>query len=235
MTNVRRPSANLTISRYAWALEKLRTLSPSLPSRLVFDVGPGDGRMRTIESDGFRWRGFDIHPWQDVIKWDLSDPCPVGDERAAAVFLLEVIEHCINPGLALKNIGDVMEENGRLILTTPNPCWSGGRIHMLIRGLLSGFTPQDLEENHHVLPIWPHVLERMLQYAGFVIEEYVTLEGKTTLFSSPGKMFLPARYLLNAGLMLTEHLDPTAYGLTYGVVARKVSKSSSPAEVYLNH
>ena len=191
--------------------------------------------MRKIETSGFRWRGFDIHPWRDVLKWDLSDPCPISDEKAGAALLLEVIEHCVNPGLALKHISDAMLENGELFLTTPNPSWSACRAHMFVRGKLSGFTQHDLTENHHVLPIWPHVLERLLQYAGFAVEAYVTLEGKTKLFDRPGKLFLPARYALNLFQMIVERCDSNACGPTYGIIARKVTQTSSPAEVYLNH
>jgi hypothetical protein len=228
---VQKPSANISISRYDYAVERLRALGPRLPSKDVFDIGPGDGRLRTIENDGFSWRGFDISAWRDVLKWDLTDPCPI-PSRAGAVLLLEVIEHCVNPGLALINIGAAIEDGGYLILTTPNPAWSGCRVHMLFRGLIAGFTPEDLDENHHVLPIWPHVLERLLQYAGFAIEEFVTLDGKTTMFSQPGKMFRPARYLLNVVQMTIERCDTGACGMTYAVIARKCAPANGPASLY---
>ena len=122
-------SANLAVSRYDFAFNALQALMPSLPSRVVFDMGPGDGRMRRIESIGFVWRGFDQKAWGDVSSWDLNEPCSTNEGCAGAVLLLDVIEHCLNPGLALKNIAAVLQSNGRLILTTPNPRWSGSRIH----------------------------------------------------------------------------------------------------------
>jgi SAM-dependent methyltransferase len=232
MTNTRRPSANLSLSRYEWALDRLGSRNASLPSEVVFDIGPGDGRMRKIRQDGFEWRGFDIAPWSDVVKWDLNDSCPVQDCRPVAAFLLDVIEHCVNPGLALQNIGAVMDKGGRLLITTPNPAWSGSRANMLLRGHASSFAPADLEDNHHVLPIWPHVLERMLQYAGFVVDEYVTLDGRTGFFDQPGKKFRPARYLLNAGLIAIEAYDPNACGASSGIVARKVAQDAVPSMHY---
>jgi hypothetical protein len=153
----------------------------------------------------------------------LDEPCSTNEGSAGAVLLLDVIEHCLNPGLALKNIAAVLQSNGRLILTTPNPRWSGSRIHTVFFGNPSGFTQRDLDENHHVFTPWPHILEKMLHDVGFEIDDYVTLDGKTGLFSSPGTLFLPARYLLNIGLMAIEKLDPSSCGMSYGLIARKVA------------
>jgi hypothetical protein len=91
-------------------------------------------------------------------------------------------------------------------------------------GTLSGFTRNDLDDNHHVLPIWPHVLEKMLDEAEMVVDDYVTLDGKTKLLGRPGNLFLPARYILNLALIIMENLDRSACGMSYGVVARKSAK-----------
>jgi hypothetical protein len=64
----------------------------------------------------------------------------------------------------------------------------------------------------------------MLQDAGFEVEEYVTIDGKTTPFSRPGNLFLPARYMLNVGLIAIERLDPSSCGMSYGVIARKIAR-----------
>jgi SAM-dependent methyltransferase len=175
------PSQNLAASRYQFALYCLRDLKAELPSNVVFDIGPGNSTMRYLQQFGFVWRGFDQTAWGDVLKWDLIDPCPMAENSAGAVILLDVIEHCTNPGLALKNIAAALKNEGRLILTTPNPRWSGSRIHHAVFGTLSDFTRNDLDDNHHVLPIWPHVLEKMLDEAEMVVDDYVTLDGKTKL------------------------------------------------------
>lgn len=93
-----------------------------------------------VEALGLSWRGFDIKAWQDVQKWDLSDPCPIAD-KAGAILLLDVIEHTVNPGLGLKNTADALDADGYLILTVPNPRWSASRLHTLVFGWPSGFTP----------------------------------------------------------------------------------------------
>jgi SAM-dependent methyltransferase len=206
----RQPKANLEMDRYQFAFEALRT--SSLPSKLVFDVGAGDGRMRRIETLGFRWRGFAQTAWQpwEIEQWDLTDPCPA-IEKAGAVLLLDVIEHCLNPGLALKNISQALLPGGRLIVTTPNPRWSASRLHNLLFGWPSGFTCRDIDDNHHVFPAWPHILEKLLGDADFAIEEYVTLDGQSRLF----------RHRLSAARVLIESFDHSACGMSYAFVARK--------------
>jgi hypothetical protein len=205
------PTSNLDAGRYDFTLEKMRSLAPLLPSKIVFDIGPGDGRMRRIEDFGFIWRGFDFASWKDVAKWDVSnDPCPV-DQKAGAALLLDVIEHCVNPGRALRGIADALEENGRLIVTTPNPRWSASRLHTLVYGWPSGFTQLDLEKNHHIFTPWPHHIHKLLTDAGLVLDEYVTLDGKSK----------PFRHRLSLLRVLIEALDPSACGMSYAMIARK--------------
>jgi SAM-dependent methyltransferase len=220
---------NLNIDRYCYAINSLRTIAAHSPGRVVFDIGPGDGRMRRIRQEGFEWHGFDRTPWEEVQQWDLSLPYPNPSARADVVLLLDVIEHLPNPGLALKHVSEVLREGGFLILTTPNPRWSGSRLNTLVRGVASGFSEQDLDENYHVFTPWPHILERLLSDVGLQIEEYVTLDGWTTPLRADGRLFLPARYLLNVGLMLIEHLDDTAKGMCFGLLARKQFQEATPA------
>jgi hypothetical protein len=116
-----------------------------------------------------------------------------------------------------------MKLAGLLVVTTPDPRWSVARIHLLLRGFLSGFSEHDLNENYHVLPIWLHVLERFLGEAGFRIRSYVTLDGRTSLFEAKGRLRGAARFMLNAIQILIETRDPSARGMSYGVLAEKTS------------
>jgi SAM-dependent methyltransferase len=202
---------NLDESRYEYAYEALR--GADLPNKLVFDCGCGDGGMKRVEELGYTWRGFDHEAWSLATAWNLSDPCPT-DDKAGAVMLLDVLEHCISPGLTLQHISNAMVPGGRLILTMPNPRWSGNRIYTFAVGYTSSFTPYDLEENHHILPIWPHSAERLLSYAGFELEDYVTLGGRSRLRLS--------RLPIDIVRRLMEMTDPAAHGASYGLIARKL-------------
>jgi 2-polyprenyl-3-methyl-5-hydroxy-6-metoxy-1,4-benzoquinol methylase len=175
------PASNLDLSRYEYAMSVIERLSAAPASQEVFDVGCGDGRLKeAVEGAGFCWKGFDLKPASaEIAQWNLQEPCPA-EIRAAVVLLLDVIEHTVNPGMALASLFGVMEPGGILILTAPNPRWSRSRIHALLYGTPACFTQSDLDLNGHVFTSWPHVLERMLCDAGFEIVEFVTLDGRTS-------------------------------------------------------
>ena len=221
------PNDNFAEDRYQFAIWALKELRQRANGNLVYDIGPGDGRLAKIEEEGFVWRGLDRKAWKSVEAWDLSGASPRLPEKADFILFLEVLEHLPNPGLALENISNALVPGGFLIMTTPNPRWSGSRLNMLYRGLVSGFSPQDLEENHHVFTPWPHVLRHFLENAGLECERYVTLEGSTTLFRREGKLFFPARVVANVIQMLIEARDPASKGMTCGFVARKTGNPKS--------
>lgn len=205
-------TANLRESRYDYPLTVLARAD--VPSRLVFDVGAGEGLMRLpMERLGYSWRGFDITAKDEIQRWDLDQPCPLS-EKAGVILLLDVLEHCTSPGLALQNLSGALETGGLLILTMPNPRWSASRLNVLVRGYSSSFDPPELETNHHLFPIWPHVAERLGQYAGLEVSRYDTLDGPTRL--------RPSRLPIDVARKLIEAADKTAHGMSYGMVLRKI-------------
>lgn len=178
----------------------------------------------SIESMGCTWRGFDRAPTvPQVESWDLEQASPVPDSAADFVLLLDVLEHLENPGLALATVHRVLGAGGLLVITVPNPRWSWSRIYALLHGVPSCFTEMDLERNGHVFTPWPHILMKMLDGAGFDIEDYVTLDGRTGWPGRPITLRYPLRLghaMLN---MLIERLDSSACGMSYGLIARKRS------------
>ena len=216
------PASNLGLSRYEYAIRAIQRIGDAPTSQTVFDVGCGDGRLReAVEGASFVWKGFDLKPASaEIAQWDLQESCPA-ESRAAVVLLLDVIEHTANPGIVLARLFAVLEPGGILILTAPNPRWSRSRIHALFYGNPACFTQSDLDLNGHVFTSWPHVLERMLCDAGFEVMEFVTLDGRTTWPRAPFTVKYPLRLVHAAANMLIERCDPSACGMSLGVVARK--------------
>jgi len=216
-----RLSGNLQLSRYAYAADVAKRRLGAAVSKTVFDVGAGDGILQgPLESAGFRWFGFDIAACDGIARWDLGHPCPIQDVAPDLVLWLDVIEHLANPGLALDHIVATMAPGATLLVTTPNPRWSRSRLWALQSGYPACFTQSDLDSNGHVFPVWPHVLERMLTDRGFDIAEYVTLDGATSWPGAPYSLRYPLRCAVAATMMFLESLDPTACGMSYGVVAK---------------
>lgn len=220
------PDANLDLNRYQFADSFARELARKRGRSVVFDIGAGACPMRrAVRAAGHDWRGFDLDPRDaEVVRWDLSEPPPI-KAKADAVLLLDVIEHLFNPGLAVKHIGAAMKPGAALVLTAPNPCWSRSRVHLMMRGTLAAFTQHDFDWNHHCFTPWPHVIEGLLEEAGFSIERYVTLDGRTRW---PAKLTpaLPFLCVEALGRKLLEARDKRACGFSYALIARRASARS---------
>jgi SAM-dependent methyltransferase len=214
---------NLSYSRYEWAEQCLQHILPTAPSLVVNDIGAGGGEMHTlVESTGGTWQGFDLQPkLLEICAWNLDHAVPLNVQPAGIILLLDVLEHLNNPWLAMQHIADTLLPGGFLVLTVPNPRWSRSRCYAMAQGNLSCFTQSDLDLNHHVFTPWPHIVENLLNDIGFAIENYVTLDGSTKLPGRPYNLRYPMRYafaLLNRAI---ERRDPTACGMSYGIIARK--------------
>jgi SAM-dependent methyltransferase len=210
--------------RFRWAFESLSQLHKEGVCGTVFDVGAGAERMRRmVQSLGLKYASFDSSPSTDnVIGWNVEFSCP-SRTLADVVILLEVIEHLSNPGLGLRNIVAAIKRGGYLILSVPNPAWSDSRFSLLRKGVLTMFTQEDLEVNHHVFTPWQHVVFRMLSDSGLAIVASSPIGGRTTLWSSPfwGRK-MPLRIAYRAMKIALERADASSIGPLYGVVAKKL-------------
>jgi SAM-dependent methyltransferase len=211
-------------SRYSWAVDMVRELQARNPAiQTILDIGAGDERLRVeIERLGLKYYSFDLFPQNDrVRKWNIEEPYPY-TEKADAVIFLEVIEHLTNPGLCLKNVADVINKGGHLILSTPNPAWSGNRMHLLGNGVLGMFTEEDLRLNHHVFTPWYHIIKYMLQSSGFAESKYYPLGKQTDITDYPfWGLKMPVRLGFRLIKKAIEAKDAVAKGAMYGVVAIK--------------
>ena len=91
---------------------------------------------------------------------------------------MEVLEHLFNPGNAIKNISSIAKKGTYFIISTPNPYWSVSRIKFFFLGVFPNFAKEDMEGNHHVFTVWPHVLEKLLTENGSKIVDSYTLADK---------------------------------------------------------
>ena len=215
---------NSNFCTYDWTAAVMSPLIIESSIKLVLDIGAGDGRMLAlIAAGGGEPRGFDLVPSSDkIIRWDLDEPPASNWPLAGGALLMDVIEHCNNPGLALRHVAEALLPGGFLVLTTPNPRWSRSRIFALLSGYPACFTQSDLDINHHVFTPWPHVLKRMLTDAGFQVEHYTTLDGKREWPGRPFNLHYPARLVMAAAMKAIERRDPSACGMSYGIIARRM-------------
>lgn len=207
--------------RYPWAVETLKKIKAE-NVQSVFDVGSEHGLLKPdVVAMGLAYQAYDIVKREGVKEWNVEENFPY-TERPDAVLFLEVVEHLNNPWLGLKNIAAILPAGGYLVLSTPNPAWSDSRISLIRKGVLTMFTKDDLDVNHHVFTPWRHVLLKLLEDNGFEIVACENVGKKTSLMASPfWSLRLPFRLFYRGLKRLLEAVDKEAIGSVYGVVARK--------------
>ena len=91
--------------------------------------------------------------------------------RFDLVIAAEVIEHLFDPGVALKNLGRHLKQNGTLVITTSNPFYYRQQSKILRRGHI---------QVHHEHTAWydPQTLSVMLDGAGFAVVKGVWLASR---------------------------------------------------------
>jgi SAM-dependent methyltransferase len=214
---------NSLLSRYEWGAKQVKSFLPAAPGRTIADIGAGDARMRqTVVDAGAEWFGYDLKPMTENVRaWNIEQAADSQFPKAAIVLMLDVLEHLCNPWRAMLNISDHLLPNGYLVLTTPNPRWSRSRMWALANGTPACFTQSDLDLNHHVFTPWPHIVERLLLDCGLTVIRYDTLDGRTQWPRGSITLRYPARFALACANKWIESRDPTACGMSYGLVARK--------------
>lgn len=206
-------------NRAVFANTMLDRYSDVSPNLVVSDIGAGFGHMKDkIESLGRKWQPFDyVRKIDESIIWDLNNEAPKNVKKAGIVVLLEVLEHLDNPLLGLQNITKHLDENGVLILSTPNPQSSKNTLSLFLRGSLYAFQEKHIEENHVFTP-WKHVVYEFLKRCGFEILEYAIVD---TQYKNKKNRSLNDWFKSKIESYI-EYRNPLAKGMSYGIVAKKV-------------
>lgn len=149
----------------------LRLAEPT-PELSWLDVGCGTGvvlRKVKQEHEPAELRGADVIDWLDDDLRDDVQMC-VGEiydlEPADRVLMIEVIEHMEMPWASLRVAARAVKPGGLLVLTTPAVANLRNRLNLFVRGSLSSFRP---DNEAHLNPILPHVVERILEEEGLTV------------------------------------------------------------------
>jgi len=157
----------------------------------VLDLACGDGRYAyDLGQKGFHVQAADVDhdrfQYHDKIKFQhctLDNPLPFGDNSFDYVLFLETVEHLKNPFFVIGEIGRVLNENGCLIISTPNILNIGSRIRFLFEGGFDFFREPLLDyakfhhnnlQNMHIVVWRYHELEWLLSEGNLKIETSFT-------------------------------------------------------------
>ena len=202
----------------------LRQLRPWFGGRLL-DVGCGEGNFLRRASRRFETHGVDISvegvelarqvSGLDTVLVASAVELPFPDEFFAVVTCLDVLEHLEQPEAALREFARVLQPQGALVISTPNPLSLGHRVKG--RG---SFIYRDAT-HISVMPIgdW----RSLLRTAGFDLVR----DGTDTLWDTPYTRRVPTRaqWLLFIGLAqlmwAVRPMYPWGLGENYVCLARK--------------
>lgn len=193
----------------------------------VLDIAAGTGAwLHRLERHGFteiaaielERENFAL-PHIKLVSVDLNSSFGRSLDRTfSLVTAIEIVEHLDCPRSFLRQVEQLVESDGFLLLTIPNIAHWMGRLRFLLTGELRYFREKDYHDQRHISPITDTHLRLMLEESGF------ELKGRVGAGSFNGPllrllMFLPE-------LLFRIFLGRRSTGDVRIVLAKKVSESS---------
>ena len=175
----------------------------------VLDLGCGTGAWLERLSDagfsnlhGVDSKASDAAGIAAVIKQaNLDDPdWSQGMELFDLISAIEVLEHLENPGSFLNQLSKLLNENGRILITTPNVHSLICRVRYLLNGKLKQFDNKG--DPTHIYPVFFENLVKVLDRHGMQIEAYwgypdsgksLTSRSSLGIFAGFLRLFLPEK------------------------------------------
>jgi 2-polyprenyl-3-methyl-5-hydroxy-6-metoxy-1,4-benzoquinol methylase len=178
----------------------------------------GFADITAVELDAKKFGVAGITPLAVDLNGDFAK---VLGRRFSVVTAIEIIEHLDSPRHFLTQVRELLDENGMLLLTTPNIAEWMGRIRFLLTGTLRYFDDGQYDYNHHVSPLPAAQMRHLLAEVGLEIAASKTA----------GTFFGPLKMACMLPLWLPFRLfgGPTAMGDVNLYVLRRTSPKSSRA------
>lgn len=150
---------------------RLKIMSEQVKGESVLDVG--HAQLPNPYLKGLQVTGFDIIragglSYKAEVQGDIKDIRELlNDEVFDTILCGEFIEHVEDPYVLLRSLKALMADDGRLVLSTPNPIGFPVVFLELLRNKHFFYTEQ---HTHYFLPRW---VERMLTRTGFSVTDII--------------------------------------------------------------
>lgn len=149
----------------------------------LLDVGAGIGLLsQKLAGLGFTVSACDLEPRHfrahsiPIKKADLQTKLPYPNQSFDYITCTEVIEHLENPWHVCRELARVLKNDGKLVLTLPNFSNLLSRLVFFTRGNFRQFDEWFWQHWGHINPITFMELAKILDSAGFKVEEIQTQE-----------------------------------------------------------
>ena len=133
------------------------------------------------------------------------------DEKFDVVIAIEIIEHLYSTPHFLSNCHDILNEDGALLISTPNPRSYASRWKFLFTGFHNGFQGVPVLYEH-INPIHIDIFRHHCFFQGFTMKHYTSFNHKYPI--TPIKRAL--RYVLANLLGLSDRLTKNSHLLKEG-------------------
>jgi 2-polyprenyl-3-methyl-5-hydroxy-6-metoxy-1,4-benzoquinol methylase len=141
------------------------------PGSWVADIGAGEGAFsERLVMNGYKVisvEGYCVFkvPGAKLYKLNLNESWSDNiEEKVDAVVAIEIMEHMENPFHFLRQIRKIVNEDGYVFISTPNPLEFVARCRIFLKGKVDMMVHPD-----HRTPIFPDTMERYCAEAGFEI------------------------------------------------------------------
>jgi len=148
------------------------------PPCKVLDIGAGRGGLTTLLRDlGHQVEAADLHPNHFQIGGirchaaNAQEELPFADRAFDCVVAVELIEHLENPWVFIREAMRILNDNGSLIVTSPNVVTLMSRLTFVVTGCLPYFRDSSFNGCYHATPIFPWTIERAALVAGARVVE----------------------------------------------------------------
>lgn len=146
-------------------LQRAVRLAEVPPGSRILDIGCRDGYLKKFLKGDYRYFGIDIAPEfeaPDITVQNICEGTDFDDGFFDVVFCIEVLEHVTNPHSVLLEIHRILNSEGRLILSVPNPYHFKEIVWNLFR------VP---DRQGHLFSWTRQTMERFAQVTGFRLEK----------------------------------------------------------------
>ncbi|PIR41931.1 MAG: methyltransferase type 11 [Candidatus Yanofskybacteria bacterium CG10_big_fil_rev_8_21_14_0_10_37_15] len=189
-------------------LKRILDLVGNLSNKRVLDVGCARGYIGSkVKSMGNFVVGVDISQsavekakevLDEVYVYDLEKDCPKFGEKFDLAILPEVLEHVFDPVEVLKKINSNLNDDGEIIITTPNIMLWTSRVKLLLGKF--EYTDQGLMDFGHIRFFTYKYLNKVLRDSGFEIvkEHSIIFPGKLTRILKRWPSLFATQFIIKA-------------------------------------
>jgi 2-polyprenyl-3-methyl-5-hydroxy-6-metoxy-1,4-benzoquinol methylase len=171
---------------HSYLLSRILRLTP--PPASVLDLGAGTGAWaRRLALQGYRVQAVERDPSAfaadvAVAKADLNGNfAETLGERFDLITATEVIEHLENPRHFLRECVKLLDQRGKLVITTPNLESAAGRLRFALTGEWRHFgCNEKFNDSTHITPIHSLLFERIASDAELRITHHETYDAHVT-------------------------------------------------------